>query len=328
MYPTSSEVLCPVCQSTCEGPPLYEYTSEAAAAHFCPVTRNSSRNLRLRNSIEQLWDSDRCYVYRCGKCGFGFGYPFRGGDEEFYNILHEQRGYPSWRWDYDAALTHALSRYDGGKILDIGAGVGNFLIRLPSEWKRFAVESTALNRSDLNCAGVQVFGDLSDALASERGTFQVVTLFQVLEHISDFNQTIQSCHDLLAPGGSLVITVPDCDAMIRQERLTGCPDMPPNHIGKWTRASLTLALTRAGFEVIECVVEPSSWHNLRGSLHMRIMTDATKPNTIAAQAYRIQNKPIRILALAGLGIPALIRLLPHIKQLRLGGAFGMVAIAR
>jgi SAM-dependent methyltransferase len=322
------KVSCPVCAQLCSGPPLYSYTAGEAAAHFCPVTRNEDRYLRLERAINGLWQGGKCCIYRCSECGFGFGFPFIGGDEEFYGILHEQRGYPDWRWDYDAAITHALNLFEGGKVLDVGAGVGKFLRKLSPQWQPHAIEASEMNRADLNAAGIHVFRDLTEAASTERHSFQVITLFQVLEHISEFSQTLADCYELLAPGGRLVITVPDCDAMIRQERLTRSHDMPPNHINKWTVKSLSLALTKAGFEVGCSIDEPSSWLNVKASVHMRLMADATQPRTLAAQAYRIRNKSLRIPVLVFVGLGALATMLPHIGELRLGGAFGLVAIAR
>lgn len=321
-------VCCPACGSQCSQTPLYRYTASQAAAHFCPVTRDKDRNRRLRECIRRLWNSDDCVVLRCRDCGFAFGFPFIGGDEDFYAILHEQKDYPAWRWDYDIAITRAINLFDGGRILDIGAGVGMFLRRLGSEWEPHAVEGSESTRRELEAAGVTVFRNLMEAARSEAGTFQVVTLFQVLEHVANFDPLLEECRQLLATGGRLIITVPDADAMIRQERLTGCPDMPPNHIGKWSPESLSRVLQRVGFQVSEPICEPPSWLNVKASLHMKVMSNASRGRSLAAQVYRIQNKRLRVLGLACLGVPALLVMLPNISQLRLGGAFAMVGVAR
>lgn len=71
---------------------------------------------------------------------------------------------------------------------------------------------------------------LEEAIVTEEGAFDVISLFQVLERIADFRGVLTRVNKLLRPGGKLVITVPGSDAMIRQERVTGCHDMPPNHI--------------------------------------------------------------------------------------------------
>src|SRR5580765_7648164 len=102
-------VYCPVCDSPCSDDPIYRYTVSEAAAHFCPRTRNADRNRRLAECIKRLWQGETCVIQRCRQCGFAFGYPFVGGDEEFYSILHEQKGYPAWRWDYDYAVDKVLS---------------------------------------------------------------------------------------------------------------------------------------------------------------------------------------------------------------------------
>lgn len=318
-------VHCPVCQSLCADAPLYRYTVEQAAAHFCPPTRDAERNARLQACIRRLWDGEESVILRCRECGFTFGYPFVGGDEQFYSILHEQKGYPTWRWDYEVALQEALNERSGGRILEIGAGIGNFLKSLGQEWERYAVEASESNRTELERGGVQVFRDLPAAVETEGGTFQAVVLFQVLEHIAEFKSVLGQCRKLLSDDGCLVITVPDGEAMIRQERLTGCPDMPPSHINKFTPSSLSRALSDAGFAPGPALYQPASWDNLKASLHMRVMTDATREHSLAAQAYRISNKRLRVPFLALLGLPALLRMLPHVKELRQGGAFAIAA---
>ncbi len=328
LSPTIAPVTCPACGTLCSDPPLYRYTASEAAAHFCPITRNADRHQRLEASISKLWKGEDCTIQRCRECGFAFGHPFVGGDEEFYSILHEQKGYPTWRWDYDIAIREALNLFGRGKILEIGAGAGVFLRSLGQEWERYAVEASESTREPLEASGIHIFRDLSAAAQSESGTFQVVAMFQVLEHIAEFRPVLAQCRQLLRTGGRLVITVPDGEAMIRQERITGCPDMPPNHLNKWTPDSLSRVLQDAGFEPKPAIFEPSSWQNLKTSLYLRVIADATHPRSIAAQVYRIPNKRLRASLLMGLGLPALIRMLPHVPQLRQGGAFAMVGIAR
>lgn len=323
-----SQIHCPVCEARCREAPLYNYTASQAAAHFCPVTRDKERYQRLTECIRRLWQADECIVLRCGDCGFGFGVPFVSGDEDFYALLHENRDYPGWRWDYDVAFNEAVRKIKGGRILDIGAGAGVFLRQLDSNWECYAVEGSELTRRELEARGIRVFRNLSKVAAAEARTFQVITLFQVLEHVADFNVLLHECHRLLKNGGVIVITVPDGDAMIRQEKLTGCPDMPPNHINKWTPSSLMKVLNRTGFEAGQPIPEPASWRNLKASVHMKVMVDATSKASLAAQVYRIHNRTLRVAALSCLGVPALLRMLPKTIQLRKGGAFAMIGVAR
>ena len=321
-----SAVPCPVCATLCMQ--AQSYTAYSAAAHFCPPTRNPDRHARLMTSIKKLWGKDLCSIYYCPECGFGFGYPFIGGDEEFYGILHEQKNYPKWRWDYDFAIEKALQPMGGGRILEIGAGVGMFLRSLDSKWSCFALEGSEKTRAELRKINIQTFPNLEMAIASNAGTFQAVVLFQVLEHISQFKEVLDSSHKLLQKGGRITLTVPDVEAMIRQEKLTGCADMPPNHICKWSQKSLIQALRKAGFEPECFIYEKSSWKNVFDALHMTMMSDAMNPKSLAAFIYQIPNKPLRVIFLALLAPVTFLKLLPHLSELRLGGAFGITAVAR
>jgi SAM-dependent methyltransferase len=236
-------------------------------------------------------------------------------------------GYPNWRWDYDIAMTEAIQKFPGGRVLDIGAGVGKFLRGLADNWERYAVEGSESTRRELEAASVKVFRELSEAVQSNAGTFQVITLFQVLEHIADFDLILKQCHRLLVPGGRLVVTVPDGDAMIRQERMTGSPDMPPNHINKWTPGSLSRVLERTGFRLGQPMYEPPSWKSLRNNLHLRVSADAMVKNSLSSKAYGIRAKGLRIAILSFLGAPALIRMIRYGDQVWAGGAFGLIGTA-
>lgn len=320
-------VNCPVCQTEVKSKPLAFYTSTQAAAHFCPETRNSDRYNRLKDCIERLWQGQESVILQCPSCEFTFGYPFVGGDEEFYTILHEQQDYPSWRWDYGVAMTEVFEPLGGGKVLEIGAGSGALLKVLSDRWDKFAVEGSELTRQPLEALGIKIFRDLNQAISDYPKSFDVVVMAQVLEHISEFQPLLMQCHQLLKPGGQIFIGVPLAEAMIRQEQLTGCADMPPNHINKFTPQSLALALQQAGFQPSKPIFEPSSLQNLKASLHMKVLVDATHPNSLAAQVYRIPQRHLRASLLACLGLSALLKMFPHLRELTFGGAFVMIGAA-
>jgi SAM-dependent methyltransferase len=315
---------CPVCASADTGSPLFRYTAREAADYFCPPTRNADRNARLARIIDRLWGGADCRVHRCEACGFAFSDPFVGGDEEFYATLHEQHGYPAWRWDYDVALAVA-ARSAPSRLLDVGAGVGVFLAKLPSGWEGAAVEGSETTRSILRDRGIPVHGDIEQAARAEVGRYALVTAFQVLEHLADFRGFLRASRTLLAPGRTLVISVPDGDAMLRQPALTGQHDMPPNHVAKWTPNSLAAALREQGFVPGPAVREPVTWRHLTTALHGRLTADAVRPHSLAAQAYRVGDRRLRIPLLALCGVIAAPRLLPHLGALLRSTAFAMTA---
>ena len=322
----SHDLRCPVCGAPCAGPPLVTYSADRAATHFCPRWRDQDRHDRLLRRINELWGSAEVRILECTACTFAFGDPFISGDEEFYAILHEQMGYPEWRWDFSAALQHPyFASVSGRRVLDIGAGDGAFLERLGERWDRHAVEGSESTRSLLRAKGITVHENLEAAYGGAPGSFHVITLFQTLEHVAAFYPLLALCRGLIHPDGVLFITVPDGGAMREQEEITGCPDMPPNHIARWTPHSLALALGRSGFTPSESVQEPAALKNVSLQLYHKILADAARPGSLAAQAYRIRQKRVRAPILRTLGLLAFFRLLPHLFKLPRGGAFLMAA---
>ena len=318
-----SDVQCPICEAP-SVTDLTTYTTEEAASHFCPPHRDEERYDRLVNAIANLWPESTCTVYRCDHCGFGFGTPYRGGDDRFYSILHEQMGYPVWRWDYDVAL-EKIGSSRGKRVLDIGAGSGNFLSSLDSGSERFAVESSSTTIQALAERGISAVPTLEALGPQYEGSFDVITMFQVLEHIAPPTDVLQACSRLLVPGGLLIITVPDADAMFTQERVLGAPDMPPNHINKWTRQSLSYAVGKEGIKPESYCEEPSALHLIRDRLHLKLMRDSQNPRTLAGLVYRIRNRSVRAALLAAIAPIALVRLLPHVSYLMSGGSFALTA---
>ena len=111
--------------SSCPGHPLGQLHGGPGRAALLQRTRDADRNARLRAVIEHLWNGQTCKVVHCTGCDFMFGVPYVAGDERFYAILHEQQGYPAWRYEYDIARQAAATAVSGipaPVALDIGAG--------------------------------------------------------------------------------------------------------------------------------------------------------------------------------------------------------------
>ena len=298
---------------------ISRYTSAEVADHFCPKERNVDRNIKLKNSIFKLWKQDTCEFVRCLNCGFGFGYPFIGGDEAFYALLHEQADYPKQRWEYTITLKDIIINARGN-ILDIGAGHGFFLEKIKT-MELFALEGSPETRNVLKSKGIKVYSNISELESHFKNQFEFITMFQVLEHISDFNSIISYCGSIMKAEGNLVISVPDCDAMIRQEKYTLCPDYPPNHINKWTPNSLSMVLNEHGFEVNKVYFEPKGIKNFINGIYLRILFLSKRKNSIANFIYRIKNKKIRISFIVFYSIFLMPFLAIHYIELSKGGAF-------
>jgi 2-polyprenyl-3-methyl-5-hydroxy-6-metoxy-1,4-benzoquinol methylase len=94
-----------------------------------------------------------------------------------------------------------------GKILDIGAGTGDFLLEAKNKnWETVGVEPNEKAKSIAIKKRV-LFADTIEKL--ESNSFDVITLWHVLEHVPDVVHQVAELKRLLKPSGTLIIAVPN-----------------------------------------------------------------------------------------------------------------------
>jgi 2-polyprenyl-3-methyl-5-hydroxy-6-metoxy-1,4-benzoquinol methylase len=94
-----------------------------------------------------------------------------------------------------------------GKLLDIGAGTGDFLIEAKKQnWETVGIEPNDKAKAIATGKGVQ-FADTIEKL--ESNSFDVITLWHVLEHVPDVAHQAAELKRLLKPSGTLIIAVPN-----------------------------------------------------------------------------------------------------------------------
>ena len=156
--------------------------------------------------------------------------------------------------DHVRFVTRALAEAgDSGPLLDVGCGGGLF----PRMIRERGFPAVGLDSSPEAAAvawhtnGVPVLcGDLAQAPLA-RASFRAVTMFHVLEHLYDPRAYLEAARDLLAPGGRLIVQVPN--AACWQFRLLG-PRWngvdAPRHLTDFRARDLETLLASAGFEVV------------------------------------------------------------------------------
>jgi len=140
-----------------------------------------------------------------------------------------------------------------GRVLDLGCGRGMFLKVL--QGRGFDVYGTELDESAARSARQQVGAHRIHTSAIEdlplpAGHFDAITAWQVFEHLPDPSGTLDACHRLLRPNGSLLLSVPNVASW--QARWAGAEwfhlDVP-RHLYHYCPDSLTALLERHGFRV-------------------------------------------------------------------------------
>ncbi len=99
-----------------------------------------------------------------------------------------------------------------GKILDVGCGTGDFLkVCEESGWSIAGVEPNdkARELAEAKTNMKEYHENIEDLIAAESGSFDVVTLWHVLEHIPDVAELIKKIQRILKPDGVLIVAVPN-----------------------------------------------------------------------------------------------------------------------
>lgn len=134
-------------------------------------------------------------------------------DGPYYKDYFAER---SWRTEEFRRLMGEIARYEKpGLLLDVGAAAG-YLLDAAREagWKTLGVElSERASRFAREELGLDVWtGQLPDA-DLEEGSFDVVTMIDVIEHTIDPRANLLAAHRCLRDGGLLVISTPNIDSL-------------------------------------------------------------------------------------------------------------------
>jgi 2-polyprenyl-3-methyl-5-hydroxy-6-metoxy-1,4-benzoquinol methylase len=138
------------------------------------------------------------------------------------------------------------------RLLDFGCGWGEFpaLANLLG-FRAYGVDRSPDRQKTSKGLGTVVFPDLKAAAEAAGQPFHAITLFQVLEHVEEPLELLESLHERMVPEAVLILEVPDCRGVeLLRSRSDYFKIHPLEHINGFTSDSLRKIAMLAGFRPV------------------------------------------------------------------------------
>ncbi|NCO32257.1 MAG: hypothetical protein AUJ92_19695 [Armatimonadetes bacterium CG2_30_59_28] len=204
-------------------------------------------------------------VVRCLRCGYIYCNPV---PSEVDLLAYYDGSYTDWdhweqtfRHDRQYVFTEGLRRIcryqSEGKLLDVGCSLGIFLEGARAEG--FECHGVEVSEPAARFAGdrlrLNVFQGTLHEARYPCEFFDVVTLWDVLEHVPDPRSILREIRRILKPRGLAVVRVPNVNFHLSRSRILSaiCPQRDPgldtlNHLNHFSAHSLLALMRRQGFE--------------------------------------------------------------------------------
>ena len=194
----------------------------------------------------------KVHLVKCEKCGFRFSKQIPT-EQELINYYNEYG-----RDDYLSPLT--IKRYNeildtfekyrqNNRLLDVGCGIGYFLEEAQKRgWEVYGTEYTDRAIEICREKGFQTHKGKLDTANYPLESFDVITSFEVLEHINNPVEEVQNFHKLLRKGGLMYLTTPNFNSLLRYRLKSNYNVITfPEHLCYYTPKTLNRLFTRNQF---------------------------------------------------------------------------------
>lgn len=220
----------------------------------CCVCGNS-----VPEAFRTVYTKEKFAVVKCDSCGFMFIPPFFRRHityEQYKNeaVTEAVRSGNNWvKVQRHLLRFRFIKKYvPSGRLFDLGAGWGHFLLAARQlGYDIYGIEIAEQPwRYCVNDLGLPV--DHIDFFSMDTAKrFDIITMWDVLEHIDRADAFIAKCAEHTVPGGYLFLQVPQIDSFIAKREKDNWKMMGLDHVNYFSKATITKLLDRFGYDVLE-----------------------------------------------------------------------------
>jgi SAM-dependent methyltransferase len=217
--------------------------------------------------LRPLFDKDGYPICRCRSCSLvQVGAVLSREEleqiygEEYFSseVFHDYVAEREVRVEAGRAAVGTLSRLvPDGRLLDVGCAAGFFLEAASARYDVTGVELSPFASSYAReTLGLRVFtGDVTEGMVDGE-QFDVVTVWNTIEHMADPLAAIEAIARAMRPGALLVLSTGDVAGPLARSDLRNWNLMaPPYHLFFFSPKTIDLLLARAGFELRRLVYD-------------------------------------------------------------------------
>ena len=221
-------------------------------------------------------------IVKCLCCGFVYVDPRYNDSAAKYiydcgNWFDVFNGAGDGRKDYSQDELASIQRADkdisnleiykgGAKILDVGCGLGYFLDAAKKQgWEEYGIDPSSYGIGICKSKGHdRLWRGTLGAIPLESEYFDVVTAFDVYEHVSNPINFLDEVYRILKVNGIFIVAVPNVQSLAAKIQGSSWSQfILPEHLNYFSSTTLIAILNNNGFDVINYYSEPSITIHLR-----------------------------------------------------------------
>lgn len=202
-------------------------------------------------------------------------------DNKYDSKEEQESRIANYKKEYARAKQHAdeLKLFkESGRLVDVGCSYGIFVKAAQDEGFDASGIEPAKNAAAYakQKFHVNVFQGTLDEAKVKENTYDIVTLYDVLEHIPNLKPFLKEIRRVLKPGGFLVVQSPNVESYAFQILKTNWNWLlVPNHLWHFSKKSLSNVLEENGFTIKKVITEDAVYDfasNFKSTLHFPIIS--------------------------------------------------------